>query len=533
MDLTFRGRTGEEPVPRQDSAYPLAVAGRPGRVAAAGHARRVHVAVVLVLTVAVALRFVTRSHLWLDEALTVNIAGLPLGQILDALRRDGAPPLYYVLLHGWMQVFGSGEVAVRALSGVFGVASLPLMWLAGLRLGGRRLAWAALLILATSPFAVRYSTEARMYSLVTLLTLVGALSLMELLERRSLRATAGLALVTGLLLYSHYWSIYLLATLGAMLAVRAVRGAAQAGARRALTAMAAGGLLFVPWVPTFLYQLTHTGTPWGVPGNLRSFFDTVTYFAGGYWDLGIALGLVYFALIALGLVGRPGGGGRIELELHGHGSGRFLAVLAFGTLAVAVVAGRLSGSAFAVRYAAVVLAAVVLLLALGADVFASAGAHRAVLGLVVVLGLAACIPNVVSERTSAARVAAALDAQAQPGDVVTYCPDQLGPSVSRLLAEGNGLDQLTFPRSNPPQFVDWVGYEAANKAASPAAFARMLVERAGPRDVWVVWAPGYRTFKAKCQALLSELHEVRPDNTRVVTVSTKNFERPGLARFRA
>ena len=43
----------------------------------------------------------TRSALWLDEALTVNIARLPLSQLQDALKHDGAPPLYYVLLHFW------------------------------------------------------------------------------------------------------------------------------------------------------------------------------------------------------------------------------------------------------------------------------------------------------------------------------------------------------------------------------------------------------------------------------------------------
>ena len=54
------------------------------------------------VVVAVVLRFVTTSDLWLDEALTVNIAKLPLGDLRAALLRDGAPPLYYVLLHGWM-----------------------------------------------------------------------------------------------------------------------------------------------------------------------------------------------------------------------------------------------------------------------------------------------------------------------------------------------------------------------------------------------------------------------------------------------
>ncbi len=532
MDLTVEGRTGDEPVRRDPRGYaPPTDEGRDGD--SAGESKRVRLAVGVVLAVAVVLRFAARSDLWLDEALTVNIARLPLGRIPEALRIEAAPPLYYVLLHVWMQVFGTSELAIRALSGVFAVAAMPMMWLTGRRLGGTRVAWAALVILAASPFAVRYATEARMYSLVMLLTVVGTLSLIELLERPSRRAAVGLGLSSGLLLYSHYWSFYLLGTVALLLTVRAVRAAQPEGARRSLGAMAAGCLLFLPWLPTFIFQLGNTGTPWGAPGNLRSIFDTVTHFAGGYWDFGIALGLVYFALITLGVVGRGAEGGRIELDLGGHDPGRFLGAVALGTLAVAVLAGRVGASAYAVRYAVVVLPALILLMAFGASAFTSPRAFRTVLGLVVVLGFAACIPNIVGNRTSAARVAAALRAQAQPGDVVAYCPDQLGPSVSLHLPAETGLDQITFPRSNPPQFIDWVGYAAANEAASPADFARMLIDRAGPRDIWLVWAPGYRTFKAKCQALLSELHDIRRDNTRVVKVSTKYFERPGLAHFPA
>ena len=53
-----------------------------------------------VLALGVVLRFVCASDLWADEVLSVNISKLPLGRIPGALRRDGAPPLYYFLLHG-------------------------------------------------------------------------------------------------------------------------------------------------------------------------------------------------------------------------------------------------------------------------------------------------------------------------------------------------------------------------------------------------------------------------------------------------
>src|SRR5947209_17507022 len=86
-------------------------------------------AVVAVVVLGVVLRFLTSSHLWLDEALTVNIARLPLSRIPDALRHDGSPPLYYLALHFWSAVFGSSDAAVRALSPLFAVVTLPLVWL--------------------------------------------------------------------------------------------------------------------------------------------------------------------------------------------------------------------------------------------------------------------------------------------------------------------------------------------------------------------------------------------------------------------
>ena len=489
------------------------------------------------LAVGVVVRFAAASALWLDEAQTVAIARLPLARMPEGLRHDGAPPLFYVLLHGWMRVFGTGDLSVRFLPGLFAVAALPLAWLAGRRLGGASVGWSAVVLLAASPFAVRYATEARMYSLVVLLVLAGYLAVMGLLERPgSARAAAGVALVTGALLLTHYWSIYLLVVVGAVLVAVALRGepVARAGARRGLVAMAAGTLAFLPWVPSFLFQLAHTGTPWGGAGRLRSIVDTVFDFSGGYWDPGLVMGLATYGLIVLALTGRAVDGRRIELDLRTRPGGRHLAVVGFGTLVVAIVATVAGGSAFAARYASVMFPMVILLAALGTSLLVDRRVRHGVLAAAVAFGFWAIVPNVFGNRTSAPRVAAALAAGTRPGDVVAYCPDQLGPSVSRLLPPGlaaSGVAQLTFPRSTPPDVVDWVDYAHVNKAGDPAAFAQMLLDRAGPTGtVWMVWAPGYRTFKDKCQGVLGALDLARRDNTRPVKLP-KNFEHPGLIRF--
>ena len=113
--------------------------------------RWIGITVGVVLAIALVFRFVTTSDLWLDEALTVNVAELPLGDIPEWLRHDGAPPLYYLVLHLWTAVFGTSDLSVRSLSGIFAVATLPAIYFAGRRMGGRQCGWLAVIVLAARP----------------------------------------------------------------------------------------------------------------------------------------------------------------------------------------------------------------------------------------------------------------------------------------------------------------------------------------------------------------------------------------------
>lgn len=497
---------GQAAVARQHAG--AAPSGTPGRDLPAWMARFVlPVSVVVVLAVGVLLRFWTRSDLWLDEALTVDIARLPVHEIPSYLRRDGAPPLFYVLLHFWMGLFGPSDLAVRSLSGVFGVATVPLVWLAGRRLGGPRVAWAATLLLATSPFAVRYDTETRMYALVAFLTVCGFLALARALQRPRPGNLVATALVTALLLYSHYWSLFLVGTVVLWLLFEAWRGRPEwrRPALAALGAVAVGCVAFVPWVPIFLFQSRHTGTPWAVPASFAAMVNAISSFAGGPTNQGRALALIYFACCGLGLFGIARDHRFIEIDLRSRPVARPVAVVTVGTLAAAIAGGLLSHSTFDARYASVVFVPLLLLVALGVGTFASPRVRTGVLAVAVLTGLVSAAPNVWTNRTQAGQVAATLASLGRPGDIVAYCPDQLGPAVNRLLPPGR-YSQITFPRETGPAYVDWVDYAAASAAGRPVDFAQLLEREAGrSHQIWFVWAPGYQTFGTKCETIFETL----------------------------
>jgi hypothetical protein len=386
-------------------------------------------------------------------------------------------------------------------------------------------------LIASSPFAIRYATEARMYSFAALLVLIGFLALSNALEEPTGGRLAVIALVTGTLLLTHYWAVYLVAATGLALVPLARRGPQMHAARRALLAMAAGGLLFVPWLPQFLYQARHTGTPWAYSPTPVSIVDTLNDYAGGHRWLAPFLALTLLGLIALGIFGRSVDSHHVELDLRTRPRARPLAVAAFGTMGLAVAAGMLTHAGFVTRYTAVVFPLVLLIAGLGATALIDERVRTTVLAVAGVIGLGVAGQLATYNRTQAREVARAIALDAQPGDLVAYCPDQLAPGVSRLLTAP--VRQVTYPRWGSPEVVDWVDYAGVNRRTDAHAFAHRLVAAAGPHQIFLVWARGYRTFRGRCTVLASQLTALRPGRTTEVLARGDRFERAALYRYPA
>ncbi len=116
-------------------------------------------------TLAAVLRFATLGvqsyhH---DEIVTATrILGGGFGNAMDAVGfSESAPPLYYALAWVWTQLTGTGEFGLRSLSAVAGVATVPVAYLIGLELRGRRAGLMAAALVAVNPMLLWYSQEGR------------------------------------------------------------------------------------------------------------------------------------------------------------------------------------------------------------------------------------------------------------------------------------------------------------------------------------------------------------------------------------
>jgi mannosyltransferase len=400
------------------------------------------VAALVVLAALLRLRALSAPY-WIDEGISVGISSHPLGAIPGALRQDGSPPLYYLLLHVWMALFGSSPKATHALSAALAIACVPAAWWAVAPFG----AWIGLIaaaLMALDPYVGLYADETRMYSLLLLLALLvcGAFLRAFVLRRRVHVAT--FAVLVALALYAHAWGAFLVVAAGLAWVALLVVGPDRRGlARDGTLAFAGAALLFAPWVPTLLYQAAHTGAPWSHRPTGRSLVRAMARIWSGQRAETLLLPAAAVGLVVGAL--RDGAQARRALLA--------VAVIAVVALGSAYAYSRYGSPAWALRYLVVILAPLTLLAALGLG-------RLPVLGPLAVLAAALLAwqgrPTVATleHKSNVAQVARALAPALAPGTLVFSTQPEQVPELAHELPTGMRFGTPLGPVADPG-VMDW------------------------------------------------------------------------------
>jgi 4-amino-4-deoxy-L-arabinose transferase-like glycosyltransferase len=142
---------------------------------------------------------------WIDELLSLCHAESihNVASFLTPSCGNAHPPLFFLLLKGWA-AFGEGEVFLRSLPVIFGVAVIPALFLLGRELLGERTATVAAFFVAISPFHLLYDRELRMYSLLTLLTVLSLYFFLKALRTGRSSHWAMYTVLSTMNVYVHY-----------------------------------------------------------------------------------------------------------------------------------------------------------------------------------------------------------------------------------------------------------------------------------------------------------------------------------------
>ncbi len=246
------------------------------------------------------------QSLWLDEASQTILSQTSINNIFFGRLGDVHPPLSFIFYHFWL-IFGTSEVWIRLLPVLFGVATIPLIYLLTKDMLDKRVAILSAFFLAVAPFHVYYSQEIRMYSM---LTFFATLSMYFLYKQKWL----WFALSSVAMIYIHH--VGFLVILTQLIYVAFLKKS------QLLSFIKWFGLiilLWLPWLPIFFSQLKNGGNPdqylpgWGsilslpllktIPETLVKFeigrisFDNIIL----YFEIALIVSLVFIYLVSLGI----------------------------------------------------------------------------------------------------------------------------------------------------------------------------------------------------------------------------------------
>jgi 4-amino-4-deoxy-L-arabinose transferase-like glycosyltransferase len=284
-----------------------------------------------IVAVALLLRIyrIGEQPLRFDEAFSFSMAAMP--HWLERALGDVNPPLYYLLLRGWVQFAGLSEAALRLPSAVFGA-----LFVAGVIWAGRTILtpqvglWSGAFA-AVAPIHIYYSQEARAYTLLTLALLLTYVTLWRALKATTWHSWAPVSACAVVALYSHYFAILGLLPTAFLLLIWPEKQQTRERWLRYAGAGLLSGLLMLPWLlwsfvfrPHSLQAIEWIRSRWdqmeralAIPRSLEVLGLGWTQVAGTEFASSLRM-LGLFVLLALGVwVVSPGGDSRLGVPWLG------------------------------------------------------------------------------------------------------------------------------------------------------------------------------------------------------------------------
>jgi mannosyltransferase len=419
------------------------------------------VTLILFILVVASLYIRTRvvgQQFWMDEAITVGISSHHLSAIPGILRQDGSPPLFYLLLHFWMQMVGNGQAATHWLSEIFSVLTIPVGYWGVLRIAGKRAALMTATLMATSAFLDYYSQETRMYALMTLLGLFATIGFIRGFVFRERRFVIMFALAQAAMLYTHNWALFFGAASVLSLVVLYFIGGDKIREnliRDAIYAYVGAAILFAPWVANFVFQSLHTAAPW----NTSPRFGAPIQIAQSVYG-GATVAAILLIGTAIGYAGLFAKAERASTEAK---VALMLFALVFFTLMFGWFASQVT-PAWNPRYFAPIIAAIMMFTAIGISRAGLIGALTLAVALVFLARPGVYAP---AHKSNMQDIAGEMRSLVHKGDLVIVGQPEQTPLAYYYLPTGLRFSNTIGPVKNP-SWVDWINAMSRYEAAKPA-----------------------------------------------------------------
>jgi len=464
------------------------------------------------------------ASLWNDEAATWAISGHSFRGLFHVIQSSGGDrgaALYYFVMFVWIHLFGSSEVALRALSLVAASLTMIPFHACARRLVAPTAAWAAGAVLATSAFYLEHARDARTYSLAVLLVVLAVWTFLRALESASPQDWFLFSVFAVLAIYVHWFSALVIVALFVALLATRPEGEIR---RRATTSAVVLGAATLP-LCVLVVTGANSGVDWIAPLNVAELRATATQFAG---TGDVALQLVIAMLLVTGLVA-SWASRRTECPSP-------IVVTWFSVPIVVTILVSIVKPVLVPRYLIIALPAYALAIGAGLSTF---GRRRVIPVALLTLTFVACCYADIWHTGAAGEnwraIAASVDARAHPDDAIVVYPATAVSSFSYYARQDATLRARSGPTWPPSRWDAPFTRAIANSSVArqrdilgaPVVWLVVRQPRGDTISASVKAAPALRALRRQLGARFATMTVIGPWHTsKIVSVVRYSNPRP-------
>jgi mannosyltransferase len=222
--------------------------------------------------------FLGRQDVAMDEPFTIYYSQAGFSSLFDMLKTENNPPLFFLLMHFWITIFGISAFSVRFMPFLFSTLTAPIIYLTGKRFFSVQSGIVASLIFTFSNYHLAFSHEARVYPLFTLLTCLSMYFFLSLIKNPEKKASIYLLIITNvLMIYSHFFGFFVIGI--QLLSCLVFKDTRRAG-KACLLAQIVTLVFYLPYFPVLFSRFyASSGGTWVSPPIISDLYTMIWRFS--------------------------------------------------------------------------------------------------------------------------------------------------------------------------------------------------------------------------------------------------------------
>jgi hypothetical protein len=251
---------------------------------------------ILVLNFVLKIIFIDVPEIGGDEPFTLFYANADLEFFFDILKHENNPPLFTLLLKGWISIFGDSVLSVRFLPLIFSTLTAGIIYQLGRNFYSRRIGILAALTFTFANYHIYFAHEARPYALFGLLTVLSMNSFFKIVVWDQKKQLLVLAAINAFLIYNHFFGFFVLFIQG--ICFLSISNFRSTSFKHLFISWGLTILAYIPYLPILWTRFSEsTGGTWVEQPTANALYSNIRKFSNEPVVAVLFLALLFAALL--------------------------------------------------------------------------------------------------------------------------------------------------------------------------------------------------------------------------------------------